>query len=64
MATVSTELTRTLGRLRGEQNITVSALATQTNVNRRTVAEILAGKRTNIKPSTLTKLNEWIYKQV
>lgn len=53
-----------LKRKRGEQNISVIELANQTGVSRWTLAKILKGTTDSVRPTTASKLNEWLYKQI
>lgn len=65
MAQATPEFVRSLRRIRGEQNISVIELARQTNVSRWTLDRILANKQgTTANPSTLAKLNQWLYQHV
>lgn len=64
MATVSNELTTAIKRKRGELNITVVELARQTGVSRWTLNKIFKGKTNEAFPTTIAKLNEWLYKQM
>ena len=58
MVETTKELTRALGRSRGELNISILELSRQTGVSRWTLDKILSGER------TITKLNNWLYKQI
>lgn len=63
--TASREFVMALRRKRGETNIKISELATQTGVSVWTLRDILkseGGKPT--RPSTIAKLNQWLYQHV
>lgn len=63
--TASREFVMALRRKRGETNIKISELATQTGVSVWTLRALLdseGGKPT--RPSTLAKLNQWLYQHV
>ncbi|MFC6178654.1 helix-turn-helix domain-containing protein [Weissella sagaensis] len=64
MATISKDLTTAIKRKRGELNITVIELARQTGVSRWTLDKIFKGKTDEAFPTTIAKLNEWLYKQI
>lgn len=64
MAEVSSKLRTALGRKRGELNINVVTLAQLTGVSRWTLDKILSGERTSVRVETITKLNDWLYKQI
>ncbi|WP_200971241.1 helix-turn-helix domain-containing protein [Lactiplantibacillus plantarum] len=64
MVETTKELTRALGRSRGELNISILELSRQTGVSRWTLDKILSGERTNVRVGTIAKLNDWLYKQV
>ncbi|MCG0891574.1 helix-turn-helix domain-containing protein [Lactiplantibacillus plantarum] len=64
MAEVSSKLRTALGRKRGELNINVVTLAQLTGVSRWTLDKILSGERTSVRVGTITKLNDWLYRQV
>ncbi|WP_288573272.1 helix-turn-helix transcriptional regulator [uncultured Weissella sp.] len=64
MATVSKELKTAIKRKRGELNISVVELARQTGVSRWTLDKVLKGTTDNVRPTTASKLNEWLYKQI
>ncbi|XZO07613.1 helix-turn-helix transcriptional regulator [Weissella paramesenteroides] len=64
MATVSNELITAIKRKRGELNISVVELARQTGVSRWTLNKIFKGKTNEAFPTTIAKLNEWLYKQM
>lgn len=51
-------------RKRGEQNISVIELSNQTGVSRWTLDKILKGTTDSVRPTTASKLNEWLYKQI
>ncbi|TLQ03785.1 helix-turn-helix transcriptional regulator [Pediococcus stilesii] len=51
-------------RKRGELNISVNELARQTGVSRWTLDKILKGRTNSLRPSTIRKINEWLYKHV
>lgn len=53
-----------LRRKRGELNISVNELARQTGVSRWTLDKILKGRTNSLRPSTVQKINEWLYKHV
>ncbi|USZ60693.1 helix-turn-helix transcriptional regulator [Lactiplantibacillus plantarum] len=61
---VTEDLTKALGRKRGELNISVLELARQTGVSRWTLDRLLHGQSENINPTTLNKLNGWLYEHV
>ncbi len=61
---VTEDLTKALGRKRGELNISVLELARQTGVSRWTLDKILKNRAGNINPTTLNKLNVWLYEHV
>ncbi|GIQ95581.1 helix-turn-helix domain-containing protein [Lactiplantibacillus plantarum] len=61
---VTNDLTKALGRKRGELNISVMELARQTGVSRWTLDKILSNRADNINPTTLNKLNGWLYEHV
>lgn len=64
MAKVDVDMVTALKRKRGEQNISVIELSRQTGVSRWTLDKLLKGEKTNIYPSTVDKLNQWLYKLV
>lgn len=64
MAKLPETLRTAVKRKRGEQNISVIELATQTGVSRWTLDKILKGTTDNVRPTTVSKLNEWLYKQM
>lgn len=53
-----------LRRKRGELNISVMELARQTGVSRWTLDRLLSGERDRVRPSTVNKLNAWLYQQI
>lgn len=53
-----------LRRKRGELNISVMELARQTGVSRWTLDRLLSGERDKVRPSTVNKLNAWLYQQI
>ncbi|WP_203624849.1 helix-turn-helix transcriptional regulator [Lacticaseibacillus sp. 866-1] len=65
MATATPEFVRSLRRVRGQENISIVELARQTDVSRWTVDRILSSEHgTTARPSTLKKLNKWLYERV
>ncbi|MGO3468483.1 MAG: helix-turn-helix domain-containing protein [Weissella hellenica] len=64
MAKLSNDLMKALRRQRGENNISVLELARQTGVSRWTLDKILKGTTNSVRPTTISKLNEWLYKQI
>ncbi|WP_334330144.1 helix-turn-helix domain-containing protein [Companilactobacillus sp. HBUAS59699] len=58
------DLPKALGRKRGELNISVLGLAKETGVSRWTLDKILNGTAENINPSTLEKINYWLYQHI
>lgn len=64
MTKPSDQLLRAVKRLRGEENITVAELGRQSGISKVTLYEILNGSRENVRPSTIAKLNEWLYQRV
>lgn len=63
--TISSEkLVSALGRKRGELNLSVIELSRQTGVSRWTLDKILKGEAKRINPSTLAKLDNWLYSHV
>lgn len=61
MPRVTPEFVRSLGRLRGQANITVLEMARQTGISRWTLGNILDGRSTVIRTGTMDKLNQWLY---
>lgn len=61
---VSNEMLTALKRKRGEQNISVIELSRQTGVSRWTLDKLLKGEKEAMRPSTVDKLNQWLYKVV
>lgn len=61
----SRELIIALRRKRGEQNLNSKELAAETGISSRTLREFLnsEGDRPT-RPSTLAKLNRWLYERV
>lgn len=53
---------KALKRKRGELNLTLTALADEIGVTRRTMTKII-NHNTPIKPQTAKKINDWIIKQ-
>ncbi|WP_153551824.1 helix-turn-helix domain-containing protein [Ligilactobacillus murinus] len=53
---------KALKRKRGELNLTLTALAGEIGVTRRTMTKII-NHNTPIKPQTAKKVNDWIIKQ-
>ncbi len=53
---------KVLKRKRGELNLTLTALADEIGVTRRTMTKII-NHNTPIKPQTAKKVNDWIIKQ-
>lgn len=53
---------KALKRKRGELNLTLTALADDIGVTRRTMTKII-NNNTPIKPQTAKKVNDWIIKQ-
>ncbi len=53
---------KALKRKRGELNLTLTALANEIGVTRRTMTKII-NHNTPIKPQTAKKVNDWIIKQ-
>ncbi|MDE7023229.1 MAG: helix-turn-helix transcriptional regulator [Ligilactobacillus sp.] len=53
---------KALKRKRGELNLTLTALADEIGVTRRTMTKII-NHNTPIKPQTAKKVNDWIIKQ-
>ncbi len=53
---------KALRRKRGELNLTLTALADEIGVTRRTMTKII-NHNTPIKPQTAKKINDWIIKQ-
>ncbi|MDU8986938.1 helix-turn-helix domain-containing protein [Ligilactobacillus animalis] len=53
---------KALKRKRGELNLTLTALADDIGVTRRTITKII-NHNTPIKPQTAKKVNDWIIKQ-
>ena len=64
MAKISDGLRIALRRKRGERNLNVLKLSEATGVSRWTLDKILSGERTSVRVGTITKLNDWLYKQV
>lgn len=64
MSKASPELILALRRKRGEQNISVAELARQTGLSGWTLRHLLNEQRDDVRPSTLAKLNEWLYQRV
>lgn len=64
MAKISDGLRIALRRKRGELNLNVLKLSEATGVSRWTLDKILSGERTNVRAGTITKLNNWLYKQI
>lgn len=64
MPEISRELVTALKRKRGELNINVINLSSETGISRWTLDKILAGERTRVRTGTVEKLNEWLYKRV
>lgn len=64
MAELATNMLNAVKRQRGLDNITVAELARQTGVGKITLYEILNGHRTNARPSTIAKLNAWLYTKI
>lgn len=64
VAKLSNDLMKALRRQRGENNISVLELARQTGVSRWTLDKILKGTTNSVRPTTISKLNEWLYKQI
>lgn len=62
MPVISKEFIIALRRKRGEENITVEELSRQTNVSSWTLRHLLNEQRLNVRPSTLDKINQWLYK--
>lgn len=53
---------KALKRKRGELNLSLTALADEIGVTRRTMTKII-NHNTPIKPQTAKKINDWIIKQ-
>ena len=53
---------KALKRKRGELNLTLTALAGEIGITRRTMTKII-NHNTPIKPQTAKKVNDWIIKQ-
>lgn len=64
MPVISTEMLRALKRARGESNLTVEKLASETGVSRWTLDSLLKGEHTNVRNKTMHRLSDWLYKQV
>lgn len=63
--TASHDLIIALRRKKGENKLTIGAMAEQVGISRRSLYPILdsnGGKPT--RPSTLAKLNQWLYQHV
>ena len=61
MAKLPETLRTAVKRKRGEQNISVIELATQTGVSRWTLDKILKGTTDNVRPTTVSKLNPGLF---
>lgn len=61
MAQINKDLVTAIKRKRGEHNLSVIELSRKTSVSRWTLDKILSGERTNVKPKTIEKLNNWLY---
>ncbi|AIG65084.1 helix-turn-helix domain-containing protein [Weissella tructae] len=64
MAQINNDLVTAVKRKRGEHNLSVIDLSRKTGVSRWTLDKILSGERTNVKPQTIEKLNDWLYKLI
>lgn len=64
MVQIKDSLRLAVSRKRGELNINVLQLSKQTGVSRWTLDKILSGERTSVRVGTISKLNDWLYKQV
>lgn len=63
MPRLSNNLVLALKRKRGELNLNVVQLSTDTGISRWTLDKILSGQRTQVRLKTINKLSEWLYKQ-
>lgn len=61
---VSNDMLTALKRKRGEENISVIEMSRQTGVSRWTLSRLLSNESTDIFPTTVEKLNAWLYKLV
>lgn len=64
MTMTTQNLVNALGRKRGELNLSVIELSRQTGVSRWTLDKILKGEAKRINPSTLAKLDNWLYAHI
>lgn len=64
MAKASTALILAVRRKRGEENISVAELARQTDISAWTLRQLLNEQRDNVRPSTIDKLNKWLYQHI
>lgn len=53
-----------LRRKRGELNLSVQELSEETGVSRWTLDKILKGKTDVFRPSTIKKIDEWLYSKI
>ncbi|WP_025021355.1 hypothetical protein [Ligilactobacillus equi] len=49
-----------LKRLRGENNLTIAALARELKISRFTLYPIIKGEKLKVQNSTFNKINDWI----
>ncbi|WP_056975375.1 helix-turn-helix domain-containing protein [Lacticaseibacillus sharpeae] len=63
--TISTDFIHALRRKRGDENISVLELSRQSGVSRWTLDNILAADtEIRVFPSTIAKLNAWLYTKI
>jgi len=58
---VNEGMIRAVNRKRGEKKITLQELSEVTGIGKVTLSTVLGGKRTEVRYSTIDKLNTWLY---
>lgn len=64
MAEIAPALIKAVRRQRGVENLNVAQLAKATGIKQFTLYPIINGQRTNARPSTIEKLNAWLYTKI
>lgn len=64
MAKLPVELVHAVRRARGEDNLKVSELEAKTGLSRYVLYRVINGTTTNVRPSTIEKLNKWLYQRI